>query len=118
MAHGTGRAVRLAAHCTHEDQEPSMPISLVTGGAGFIGSHLVDALLARGQRVRVLDDFSSGTQSNLDRANDQLEVLCGDTSDPVAMSRAAEGVDYVFHLAIPSHASYVPTMPVERLAGT
>jgi UDP-glucose 4-epimerase len=95
-----------------------MPISLVTGGAGFIGSHLVDALLERGQQVRVFDDFSSGTPTNLAPPGNHLEIIRGDTSDPVAVSRATEGVDYVFHLAIPSYASYTPTMPVERWAGT
>ena len=95
-----------------------MPISLVTGGAGFIGSHLVEALLAHGQQVRVLDDFSSGTPANLPQANGRLEILRADTSDPVAVSRACEGIDYVFHLAIPSPAAYSAGMPVERWAGT
>ena len=69
---------------------------LVTGGAGFIGSHLVDALLAAGHRVRVLDDLSSGKQSNLDPA---AEFVLGDVSDPVAVRAAVDGVDGCFHLA-------------------
>ena len=51
---------------------------LVTGGAGFIGSHLVDALVAAGARVRVLDDFSSGRRENLAAAGPRVEVVEGD----------------------------------------
>jgi UDP-glucose 4-epimerase len=69
---------------------------LVTGGAGFIGSHLTDALLARGDRVRVLDDLSTGKRANLPPA---AELLVGDVADPAAGARAMEGVDGVFHLA-------------------
>ncbi len=69
---------------------------LVTGGAGFIGSHLVDALLAAGDRVRVLDDLSSGRQRNIP---DGAEFLRGSVTDPAVVSRALRGVDGVFHLA-------------------
>jgi len=73
---------------------------LVTGGAGFIGSHLVDALLARGQRVRVLDNLDplahgQGTPAHLDRA---AELQVGDLRDPQAVGRALDSVECVFHL--------------------
>ncbi len=73
------------------------PLNLVTGGAGFIGSHLCQALLEAGERVRVLDDFSSGRAENLSGLN--LELLRGDIRDPETCRRACAGVDFVFHLA-------------------
>lgn len=76
-----------------------MPTSLVTGGAGFIGSHLVDFLLSRGDDVRVLDDFSSGKIENLQDVIDQIELIEADLRDPVAVRRAVEGVDLIFHQA-------------------
>ncbi|MFP5287555.1 MAG: NAD-dependent epimerase/dehydratase family protein, partial [Thermoanaerobaculia bacterium] len=68
---------------------------LVTGGAGFIGSHLVDALVARGARVRVLDDLSTGRRENLQDA----ELIEGDIRNPEICRAACEGVEYVFHQA-------------------
>jgi nucleoside-diphosphate-sugar epimerase len=73
-------------------------IALVTGGAGFIGSHLVEALLARGRRVRVLDDLSSGRREFLP-ADPALDLVVGDLRDPEALRRALAGVDVVFHQA-------------------
>jgi len=72
---------------------------LVTGGAGFIGSHLVDALLARGAEVRVLDNLSTGSRSNLARAQARIDFRLGDIRDPEACRDAADGVSYVFHQA-------------------
>jgi UDP-glucose 4-epimerase len=69
---------------------------LVTGGCGFIGSHLVDALLMRGDRVRVLDDLSTG---KTDRISASVELLIGDVCDRELMAQAIDGVDGVFHLA-------------------
>lgn len=69
---------------------------LVTGGAGFIGSHLCDALLAAGHAVRVLDDLSTGRRENLPPA---ATLLVGDAADPAAVGAAIAGVDGVFHLA-------------------
>ncbi len=74
---------------------------LVTGGAGFIGSHLVDALVVRGFRVRVLDDFSTGHAENLEpaRRRGMVEVLEGRLEDWDTVRRAVQGVRWVFHLA-------------------
>jgi UDP-glucose 4-epimerase len=71
---------------------------LVTGGAGFIGSHLVDALVASGEAVRVLDDFSTGQTENLAGAA-SVEVIRGCVTDPSAVARAVEGCEVVYHLA-------------------
>jgi UDP-glucose 4-epimerase len=72
---------------------------LVTGGAGFIGSHLVDALLARGDAVRVLDNFSTGTRTNLAHCAAQIELVEGDVRDLATVERAAQGCHAVLHEA-------------------
>jgi UDP-glucose 4-epimerase len=71
---------------------------VVTGGAGFIGSHLVDALAAAGARVRVLDDFSSGRRENLASARG-VEIVEGDVGDDRVLDRALDGAGVVMHLA-------------------
>jgi UDP-glucose 4-epimerase len=71
---------------------------LVTGGAGFIGSHLVDALVAAGETVRVLDDFSTGQPENLAGAQ-RVDIQRGCVTDLSAVTRAVEGCDVVYHLA-------------------
>jgi UDP-glucose 4-epimerase len=74
--------------------------ALVTGGAGFIGSHLVDRLIEREAKVMVVDDFSTGEERNLPRhAGNRLAVERADVRDGPLMLRLAEGFDYVFHLA-------------------
>jgi len=74
---------------------------LVTGGAGFIGSHLVERLLGEGHAVRVLDDFSTGRRENLAFATRDaaLEILHADVRDAEAVRAAVAGVDGVFHEA-------------------
>lgn len=75
---------------------------LVTGGAGFIGSHMVERLMARGDRVRIVDDFSSGRRENVP-ARPDVELLEGDVADPEVARRAVAGCENVIHLAaIPS----------------
>ena len=79
-----------------------MAFYLVTGGAGFIGSHMVEALRRRGDRVRVADSLVTGKRSNLAHIDD-VEFLEGDLADTAFAVRAVEGVDYVLHqAAIPS----------------
>ncbi|AZC25793.1 MULTISPECIES: NAD-dependent epimerase/dehydratase family protein [Pseudomonas] len=72
---------------------------LITGGAGFIGSHLTDALLAKGYRVRVLDDLSTGKPSNLPLDNPRVELIEGDVADAALVNRAMQGCSAVAHLA-------------------
>jgi UDP-glucose 4-epimerase len=72
---------------------------LVTGGAGFIGSHLVDALLAAGQQVRVLDDFSTGNLANLAHAKSGIELIRGSITQPDVVDKAVAGCHVVYHLA-------------------
>ena len=78
---------------------------LVTGGAGFIGSNLTEALLLRGHRVRVLDNFATGKKENLifDKEYPSLEIVEGDIRDPQICQKAMKGIDFVFHqAALPS----------------
>jgi UDP-glucose 4-epimerase len=74
-----------------------MSCYLVTGGGGFIGSHLVDALLADGHAVRVVDDLSTGSRANVDPS--RLDLRVADLRDPATVAAAAAGVDGIFHLA-------------------
>ncbi len=92
---------------------------LVTGGAGFIGSHLVHALLDEGHAVRVLDDLSSGHRKNLPQ---HVELIEADVADPVAVDGALDGVDGCYHLAAiasvaRSHRDWLRTHQV-NLTGT
>ena len=86
------------------------PRVLVTGGAGFIGSHLVDRLLADGPEVIVLDDFSTGRTQNLahHKGKDRLKLLQADVSDHAGIRPHFKGVDWVFHLA--ALADIVPSI--------
>jgi nucleoside-diphosphate-sugar epimerase len=76
-----------------------MSICLVTGGTGFIGSHLVEALLIRGDTVRVLDDLSSGQLENLSHIIDRIDFIEGNIRDSATVQQATTGVDFIFHLA-------------------
>ncbi|MBI5653678.1 MAG: SDR family oxidoreductase [Chloroflexi bacterium] len=80
-----------------------MKRALVTGGAGFIGSHLVEGLLVRGYQVRVLDNFATGRRENLARMLDQIDLLEGDVRNLTTVHTAMRKVDVVFHeAALPS----------------
>ena len=73
-------------------------LALVTGGAGFIGSHIVDRLLADGYRVRVLDNFSTGKRENLPESDD-LDIMTGDVGSFDDVHKAMKDVELVFHEA-------------------
>lgn len=79
-----------------------MTVSFVTGGAGFIGSHIVRALLARGDNVKVLDNFTTGKRANLDGLSGPLEIVEGDLRDTALVAELVQNVDYIFH-----HAAFV-----------
>ena len=82
---------------------------LVTGGAGFIGSHLVAELLRRGETVGVLDNLSTGQRRNLDFCEGQVEWYEGDVNDPELLVRALAGVEVVLHqAALPSRTPSPP----------
>ena len=72
---------------------------VVTGGAGFIGSHIVERLLSQGHRVHVLDNFSTGKDENLSSLKGRIEVIRGDVSDIAAVARAMNGAYVAFHQA-------------------
>jgi nucleoside-diphosphate-sugar epimerase len=79
------------------------PLYLVTGGAGFIGSHIVEELVKKGERVRVIDNLSTGKRENLGLLMDEIEFIQGDLRDPKAAAQAAKGADFVLHqAAVPS----------------
>ena len=86
--------------------------ALVTGGAGFIGGHLVAGLVAEGWRVRVLDDFSSGFESNLEDVEDVVALLRGDVRDDAMLARAMAGVEVVFHQAAVASAALSVAEPL------
>jgi UDP-glucose 4-epimerase len=87
-----------------------MAYDLVTGGAGFIGSHLVDRLIAEGRRVRVFDSFEIGRRGNLQQheGNPCLDIVEGDVADKAAVAAVMEGVERIFHLA--ARADIVPSI--------
>jgi UDP-glucose 4-epimerase len=90
---------------------------LVTGGAGFIGSHLTELLLSQGHVVVVLDNLSTGRAHNLDavKHNSRLEIRNGSITDPVALSEAVHGVDMIFHLAAAVGVKLVADDPVRTI---
>lgn len=87
---------------------------LVTGGASFIGSHLVEDLLTHGATVRIADDFSSGTHTNLDDVRDDIDIIEGDLTHWDIADQATQGIDTVFHLAA-DHGGrgYIATHPAD-----
>jgi len=95
-----------------------MALYLVTGGAGFIGSSIAEALLAKGESVRILDDFSSGRRENLEGLPGRFELIEGTIADADTVARAMRGVEVVFHeAAIPSVQRSVENPQATMLAG-
>lgn len=76
-----------------------MGLSLVTGGAGFIGSNMVRFLLEKGETVRVLDNFETGKHENLEEIKNDVEIIEGDIRDEATVAKSVKGVDIVYHLA-------------------
>ncbi len=76
-----------------------MSLYLVTGGAGFVGSHIIEALVEKGEDVRVLDNFSTGKEENISPFAGRIEILKGDVRDALLCEHAMKGVEYVVHLA-------------------
>lgn len=94
-----------------------MGLYLVTGGAGFIGSSIAAALLAKGERVRILDDFSTGRRENLEALSGKVELIEGSIVDAETVARAVKDVEVIFHqAAIPSVARSVENPPASMLA--
>ena len=87
--------------------------ALVTGGAGFIGSHLVEALLSAGCKVSVLDNLSTGNLSNLEPVMDQITFYKNDIRELEMLEKAAEGCDVIFHLAAVVAVQQTINNPVE-----
>src|SRR5690348_11406570 len=87
--------------------------TLVTGGAGFIGSHLTEALCDRGHAVTVLDNFSSGRRTNLGALDGNVEVIEGDICDRALIRKTLRGIDWIFHLAANPSLAYSVDHPEE-----
>jgi len=76
-----------------------MAYYLLTGGGGFIGSNIAERLIRDGERVRIIDNFSTGRRENLAGLNGSIELIEGDITDMATVRRAVDGIDYVLHLA-------------------
>ena len=98
---------------TESDPKQRSRNVLVTGGAGFIGSHLVDALLMRGDRVTVIDDLSTGQLGNLPRGNERLEVVKGTVTSSI--DSVASRFDSVYHLAAAVGVKLVVDEPIRTI---
>lgn len=93
-----------------------MTSCLVTGGAGFIGSHLVQALVGRGDQVRVLDNLSTGHLHNLNGVADRIELMQGDLRDEALVARAVRGVEIIYHEAALASVPRSVEFPLETHA--
>ena len=93
-----------------------MTTCLVTGGAGFIGSHITRGLLARGDKVRVLDNLSTGHLHNLDGVAGDVEIVQGDLRDESVVARAVQGVELIFHEAALASVPLSVSFPLESHA--
>ncbi len=88
---------------------------LVTGGAGFIGSHIVDALVKKGAKVKVYDNFSSGSVVNLEKVKKEIEIIKGDILDYEKLNRSIKGCDVVLHQAAQLEIAKCIKFPIEDL---
>jgi UDP-glucose 4-epimerase len=106
-------------HTPHprSDADPSAPGRrvLVTGGAGFIGSHLTDLLLARGDRVTVVDNLSTGRRSNLPASREGLRFIEAELSDALDAFDGREGFDEIYHLAAAVGVRLVMSEPIRSI---
>jgi UDP-glucose 4-epimerase len=91
---------------------------LVTGGAGFIGSHIASTLVERGDRVRVLDNLITGHLSNLDAIRDRIDFIQGDVADAKVVAEAVRGVDCVFHEAALASVPWSVERPLDTNAAS
>ena len=90
---------------------------LVTGGAGFIGSHLTELLLQQGHSVTIVDNFSTGQNSNLDHVKDhpELTLMHGSITDQTLLTEAVRGMDTIYHLAAAVGVKIVADDPVRTI---
>ncbi len=99
-----------------------MPLALVTGGSGFIGSHLAEGLLARGYAVRVLDNFATGRRDNIKHLSDKIELIEGDIRNLTTVHTAMRQVEVVFHHAalpsVPRSVEHPEESNAVNIAGT
>jgi len=77
---------------------PLSGIALVTGGAGFIGSHIASALMASGARVRILDDLTTGHRENIEEIGGDVEFIQGSVADEQLLNKALDGVELIFQI--------------------
>jgi UDP-glucose 4-epimerase len=89
---------------------------LVTGGAGFIGSHLADALIARGDQVVALDNFSTGSTANINHITKNFEIIDGDIRNVYLMNDTIKDVDLVFHMAAALGVNTILESPLESIS--
>jgi UDP-glucose 4-epimerase len=89
---------------------------LITGGAGFIGSHLADALIARGDQVVVLDNFSTGSSANIKHITKNLEIIDGDIRNAELINETVKDVDLIFHMAAALGVNTILESPLESIS--
>jgi UDP-glucose 4-epimerase len=89
---------------------------LITGGAGFIGSHLADALIARGDQVVALDNFSTGSTSNIKHITKNLEIIDGDIRNADLVNETVKDVDLIFHMAAALGVNTILESPLESIS--
>lgn len=89
---------------------------LITGGAGFIGSHLADALIARGDQVVALDNFSTGSTSNIKHITKNLEIIDGDIRNSELINETVKDVELIFHMAAALGVNTILESPLESIS--